>query len=205
MGIMLIAFYYASSKLTHYKKEIKSKLEEFESQRNSIQVFCNSIWILLCALIDSFTNYNLQTSIGCLCILACCCGDTWASELGTVWASKPRLITTFKVVPPGTNGGISVGGSFASLLGGMFIGLNYYILSIYFNELHLLSFFSAIAIGSAAGFIGSMIDSLMGATIQVSLYCKKRKLIVKKPSVDTVVVSGLPFMNNEMVSVIHSL
>jgi Integral membrane protein DUF92 len=54
---------------------------------------------------------------------ACCLGDTLASELGILSRSPPVLVTTFKRVPPGTNGAMSVGGTVASILGGGFIGL----------------------------------------------------------------------------------
>ena len=51
---------------------------------------------------------------------ACANGDTWASELGILSKSQPRLITSFllrKEVPKGTNGGISLEGTLASGLG----------------------------------------------------------------------------------------
>lgn len=57
--------------------------------------------------------------------LACCMGDTLASELGILSKSPPLLITTFKRVPPGTNGAMSALGTTVSILGGGLIGLTF--------------------------------------------------------------------------------
>ena len=66
--------------------------------------------------------------------LGCCAGDTWASELGTVISSifdseaGPILITKpWKNVPKGTNGGVSVVGLIASFVGGLVVGLAFYV------------------------------------------------------------------------------
>ena len=65
--------------------------------------------------------------MGVLGAVACCNGDTWASELGSVIATAdPFLITTFQKVPKGTNGGVTVVGLISSLLGGLVIGVAYY-------------------------------------------------------------------------------
>jgi len=53
---------------------------------------------------------------------ACCMGDTLASELGILSSTPPILLTTFRTVPPGTNGALSLLGTAASIGGGMAMG-----------------------------------------------------------------------------------
>ena len=63
-----------------------------------------------------------DTPIGSRRHFACCMGDTLASELGILSSSPPILLTTFKTVPPGTNGALSLLGTAASIGGGMAMG-----------------------------------------------------------------------------------
>ena len=51
--------------------------------------------------------------------------DTFSSELGILSKSKPRLITSWNLrqVPPGTNGGVTIVGTLAGLLGAFLIAL----------------------------------------------------------------------------------
>ena len=58
-----------------------------------------------------------------LSALATVTADTWATELGTLSKNPPRMITTGRVVPVGTSGGISVMDTVVSLSGGLFIGV----------------------------------------------------------------------------------
>lgn len=104
---------------------------------------------------------------------ACCNGDTWASELGSVLGrTQPFLITTRKSVPRGTNGGITIIGLIMSFLGGIVVGLTYYVTVLYCIDSKTLLMSSPqwpiIIFGGIAGLFGSIIDSLIGATLQFS-------------------------------------
>ena len=84
--------------------------------------------------------------------------DTVSSELGQVLNSRPRMITTFRVAEPGTDGAISLGGTLAgcaaaavvagvgavALRGGWIVG----------------------ALSWAGGVFGLFFDSLLGATFE---------------------------------------
>ena len=72
----------------------------------------------------------------------------------------------------GTNGGVSIWGLLASLLGGLVVGVAYYAaLLLCTNPATLMSSppqWPVVFIGGLAGFIGSIIDSILGSTLQFS-------------------------------------
>ncbi len=81
-----------------------------------------------------------------------------ASEIGV--ATTPRLITNLKKVPPGTDGGISVLGTFAGIMGAGLIGLAAYILGIYPDLVKTME------IAIIAGTVGCFVDSILGAVLE---------------------------------------
>jgi len=145
---------------------------------------------------------------------ACCLGDTLASELGILSKSPPRLITTFQVVPPGTNGGVSVTGTLASALGGLIMGTTLAITLLIESagcRTHFLSVIPLLWWGSLAGLVGSLIDSLLGATIQATRFSSKTKRILTDESkvpttgADIKLVSGLDVLSNNQVNLLSSI
>ena len=97
--------------------------------------------------------------------LATVTADTWATELGTLSRTAPRLVTTGRGRPAGTSGGISVLGTLAALAGAATIGLAAGLLP------NGLSWWTALPLGLVSGLAGSLIDSLLGATLQRQGYC----------------------------------
>ncbi|OJA20971.1 hypothetical protein AZE42_09176 [Rhizopogon vesiculosus] len=148
---------------------------------------------------------------------ACCLGDTLASELGILSSHPPVLITTLKTVPPGTNGGVSLGGTLASLFGGLSMGTTMFV-SLIIENAHCRGSWMTILPplvfwGAVAGVGGSLLDSFLGATLQRSRYSVDKKLILTDHSAssdhgrkDAVkVISGLNLLTNNQVNLLSSV
>ena len=54
--------------------------------------------------------------VGAMAVLAEAAADTVSSETGQAMASRPRMIVGFKAAEPGTNGAVSLEGTFAGCI-----------------------------------------------------------------------------------------
>jgi len=145
---------------------------------------------------------------------ACCLGDTLASELGILSTTPPILITTFKPVPPGTNGAMSLGGTLASIGGGLIMGFTMFT-SLMIENGKCREEWVDVAIpllvwGGSAGGFGSLLDSILGATIQRTRYSSETKRILQDHTEqpagsDVKVISGVNILTNNQVNLVSSL
>jgi uncharacterized membrane protein len=241
-GLILLLFYYTSSSMTKFKEAQKAKLEsnyQFGGQRDATQVLANSFLASLVAIAYFFyvgedtqvmivhlTSFHfVQISrttdinfyLWCLYIshYSCAAADTWASELGILSSSKPRLVTSlfFRVVPPGTNGGMSLLGTIASFLGGSFIGFVFFLFSYALSDPPTVPQYPMIFVGSLCGVLGSLFDSLLGATLQATYYSTDRQCVVKslqnnsqiKKDESVVLICGYDLLTNEQVNLVSIL
>lgn len=218
---ILLAFFFTSSKLTKFGEDRKRKVDaDFKEggQRNWIQVLSNSGIATLLVLItwksvgmhdyclDSKESPLLTSLAGGIIGHYCCCnGDTWSSELGVLSDAQPRLITTFKSVRKGTNGGVTKAGLMAAAVGGGVIGLTFCLLGLVTAkcsfEVALKQLF-LIPLSTLFGLCGSVIDSLLGATLQYSGYCTVRNKVVGKPGPTVKKISGLSVLDNNAVNLL---
>ena len=107
--------------------------------------------------------------------------DTFSSELGILATSKPRLITApWRVVAPGTNGGVTATGIMAGLIGSFIIAVTTTALTPFCSADNrkreggsagwALSEQITFMLGiTAVGLGGSLLDSLLGALLQASV------------------------------------
>jgi uncharacterized protein (TIGR00297 family) len=115
--------------------------------------------------------------------------DTFASEIGFI-DRKTIMITTFRRVEPGINGGISLVGSLAAVLGGLVIGITFSLL--------FLQTFSPYVIGfiTLMGFIGSNVDSVLGAVAENRGLITKEQVNLLASLTSVVLAASLVFIYN---------
>ncbi|TKY54928.1 Transmembrane protein 19 [Spatholobus suberectus] len=223
-GAMLLAFFYSSSSLTKMGEDRKRVLDaDFKEggQRNWLQVLANSgiasvlvvaIWVLTEGqdkCLNSQDSPLITSLIGAVIgHYSCCNGDTWSSELGILSDEQPRLITTFKSVKKGTNGGVTKTGILAAAAAGSVIGLSFVLLGLTTTRCEsniTLKQLLVIPIATLAGLCGSVIDSLLGATLQFSGFCTIRRKVVGKPGPTVRRISGANILDNNAVNFVSIL
>src|SRR3990172_8079876 len=126
-AILLLTFFITSSALSRAFKNRKQGLNEKFSkghERDAGQVFGNGGLAVLFAALHAFYPGSIIPWVGFAASLAAVNADTWATELGVLNPTPPRLITDLSQrVEKGTSGGISLWGTGASLLGSSVIAL----------------------------------------------------------------------------------
>jgi uncharacterized protein (TIGR00297 family) len=134
--VLVLAFFVSGSLLTPERGGGR--------RRNARQVVANGGVAALAALAGSWPAFAGA--------IAAATADTWATEIGRHSKRAPRLISTWKQVSPGTDGGITLLGTAGGIAGAAVIAG--------------LSFALGRPLPVAAGVIGMLFDSLLGATVQ---------------------------------------
>jgi uncharacterized protein (TIGR00297 family) len=157
--LVMIVFFILGSLATKYKYEYKKRIGVEQGQsgaRGYKNVFANGIAATAAAVLFGVFQQPVFVVmyVGCVATAA---ADTLASEIG-VTGGIPRLITTLKQVPIGTNGGVTFVGQSVALLGGLVVSVVACLLGIITLPMA--------AVCTLAGFIGTNIDSVVGATLE---------------------------------------
>jgi uncharacterized protein (TIGR00297 family) len=213
-GILLIAFFASSSALSAFKATAKESLaEKFAkgSQRDLAQALANGGLGALLAVGSHFWPSALWLA-AYLGVMSAVNADTWATELGVLSKTPPRLITTGKVAPVGNSGAISALGVGASAGGAAFIGLLALLLAALDSVLRKVAFPPALAwwplYALLGGVAGSLFDSLLGATVQGIYYCdccgKETEQRMHRCGEATRHLRGWEWLDNDWVNFISS-
>ncbi|KAL4782107.1 integral membrane protein DUF92-domain-containing protein [Aspergillus varians] len=204
---LLLVFYVGGTRATRVKHDIKAQLtlsatgsHDSEGPRTHIQVLANSIvatvlglahaWVLANnkdgPTAECFSNGHRASDllmVGVIANYAAVAADTYSSELGILSKSKPRLIIspTLRVVPPGTNGGVTGTGILAGAFGAFTVGLTSAVLLPFCNSFPSTVQDRIIWILAMTvwGTLGSILDSVLGGLLQASVVDKRSGKIVE--------------------------
>lgn len=226
-GLLLVAFFVGSSALSHYQQPRKAHLaEKFAKgeRRDLAQTLANGgfgalLAVAVLLLVDlpgqarAGNPVYIFLTLSYIGALATVTADTWATELGVLAPGLPRLITNGQRVPVGTSGGVSGQGVVAALAGSTFIGLVALALiqvaALATTGGLLLSDWVVTPIAVLAGLTGSLIDSLLGATVQRIYWCetcgKETERRVHSCGTATRPLRGWAWLNNDAVNFVSSV
>jgi uncharacterized protein (TIGR00297 family) len=208
-GLALVAFFVTSSALSHFQQVRKQALagEKFEKsgRRDLLQALANGGAGAFLALLYGLGGEPPALLAVFAGIMATVTADTWATELGVLSSHPPRLVTTWRLVEPGTSGGVTAAGLAASAAGALAIGLA---LSIGRALEQGGWSFWLVAASVVGGVGGSLADSLLGATLQ-AIYHTPAGGETERPfapsGAPNQLARGWPWMNNDLVNFLSSL
>jgi uncharacterized protein (TIGR00297 family) len=185
----LLAFFVSSSALSRLgqrRKQQSTLAQAKGAQRDAWQVLANGGFAAL-----SIAAGKPRAFVGALATAG---ADTWATELGMLARTRPRLLTTMRPVAPGTSGGVTLEGSLASAGGALVVGL----------------VSGQVRRALIAGIAGSLLDSLLGATLQAAYWCDACQVPAEEPlhvvcTSRTRRIKGSTAVNNDTVNAAATL
>ena len=201
-AVLLLTFFISSSALSRAFARHKASLsEKFSkgSQRDWGQVLANGGLGAGLAVVHAFLPEQTWPWIAFAGAMAAVNADTWATELGVLNSSLPRLLSTGQPVERGSSGAISLLGSLAALAGAGLVALLAYLFS---PATGFVALWVGITLGGAGG---AFFDSWLGATVQAIYWCPNcKKATERHPrhlcGAQTTQIRGWSWLDNDWVN-----
>ena len=190
----LLAFFVSSSALSRFRERHQQSglLGQAKgARRDAWQVLANGGAATLALVAGSEGGFVSG--------LAAAGADTWATEIGMLAGHSPRLITSWRPVEPGTSGGVTLPGLAASVGGAACVGLAWWFATRDGHNLRM---------AVLAGTLGSVADSLLGATVQALYRCAQCGSLTERGThcdQPTMLVRGYAWINNDTVNAAATL
>lgn len=194
------------TKYKHVEKAPGTLAQEKGGVRTWVNVFANGGPAVIPLILEYLYGMELFT-VFFLSAVCSAASDTLSTEIGLLSKSKPRLITDLrKRVERGVSGGVTLLGTLAGLLGSLAIAL-VPLMTIMAGVtgifLNFKDYTRLVIASSSAGFLGMLIDSFLGATVQALYVSKETGLFYEDPrkcSGECVLIRGFKRFDNNAVN-----
>ena len=161
---LLLFFFFSSSILSHWRARERDRLVgsmiQKGSRRDAVQVLANGLVFAVAALLSTVWSAETWQAIGAGA-MAAATADTWSTEIGTIFGGNPRMLLFGRAVQPGTSGGVSIAG----LVSGVAAAI---LAAVVSSGMGWKTPIIAVVVG---GVSGSLVDSVLGATVQERRWC----------------------------------
>lgn len=198
-AVPLLLFFVLSSALSHISKRFRRRdldqVFEKGGERDAGQVIANGGVAGVVVLLNLFHPHPIWYS-AFLGAIAAAAADTWGTELGVLGRGGVRSIVTFRTVPPGSSGGVSLAGSLGAVAGALVVALG--------GALAAGQPLAVAAGATVAGVVGAFFDSLVGTTLQANYRCSHCFAATERQrhcGVETELIRGIAWVNNDAVNV----
>ena len=205
--LIIAAFFILGVGFTWFKYEYKKSIgsaQEKGGARNWPNILANGGLAAVFGLTELAFGGSVFTVlyVGAMSAAA---SDTVATELGLLSKSEPRLITRPSVrVAPGMSGGVTPLGFLGTLLASLAIGTMAALVAAVGGATPT----EIVLVAVAGGFVGSVADSAVGATLQrkgVCVVCGRPTELYVHCNEPTRRQSGLSRLDNNMVNLIATI
>ncbi len=173
-------------------------LRRKSGRRDAVRVLCN-VGVGAMAMALYLVSYRGVFAVAYAGVMAESLADSLASKFGPLSKHAPRDLCTGKIVPTGLSGGVTLLGTLAEALGAAFIAA---IWGVGTKSL------SAALIVFAAGFLGAMIDSVLGSRLQAKYRCPVCNTLTEREThcdAPGTLVSGFASITNDAVNLLSNL
>jgi uncharacterized protein (TIGR00297 family) len=203
----IVAFFLLSSALSRLGRARKRAFDgvfEKTSTRDAMQVAANGGVAGAIAVLARIAPWD-GWFVLYLGALAAATADTWSTELGVLARGRVRSVLTLRSVPAGTSGGVSLAGTLGGALGAAVVAAIGMVGSGAWDAgVRDAGIWGPLAMLTAAGLAGSLVDSVLGATLQAQYRCgycggeTERRVHCHLP---TTLVRGRAAVDNDLVNI----
>jgi len=154
--IVVFLLTWTTTRIGHQRKRQLGTAEK-RGGRSASQVIAN-VGVAAAAAVAGLLTLHSAGLVACAAALAEAAADTTSSEVGQAVSDSAYLITSFRRVLVGTDGGISFAGTLAGIAASAVVAT-----VCWLTRMIGASWLLPVA---AAGLLGMIVDSLLGATLQ---------------------------------------